>query len=170
VVSCTDIFGNAGGDALCGTDGGGNFSLDPLFCGTAGYEFNLTDGSPCVPGNPSGGVCDNEWIGALGGGCGETPVPLPGASALVLGNHPNPFNPRTTIFFDLPAAGPATLRIFNLAGRLVLERSWDSLPSGRTEFAWNGLNQDGRALASGVYLYRLDTRDQTLTQRMSLIR
>jgi hypothetical protein len=170
VVTCTDIFGNAGGDALCGTDGGGNFSSDPLFCGNAGYEYNLTASSPCAPGNHPGGPCDNEWIGALGGGCGETQVPLPDATDLVLGNHPNPFNPRTTIFFELPEPGPATLRIFDLAGRLVLERTWDDLPAGLKEFAWNGLDGQGRALASGVFLYRLDTRDRSLTQRMSLIR
>jgi len=170
VVSCTNIFGNAGGDAPCGTDGGGNFSADPLFCGNTGYEFNLTPDSPCAPGNHPDGLCDGALIGALTAGCGSSPVPVPGAGGLILGNHPNPFNPRTTIFFELPAAGPATLRIFNLAGRVVLERSWEDLPAGRNEFTWNGLNRQGQSLASGVYLYRLDTRDQSLSRRMSLIR
>jgi len=170
VVTCTNIFGNAGGDALCGTDGGGNFSADPLFCGNAGYEFNLTPGSPCAPGNHPDGLCDGALIGALTAGCGSSPVPMPGAGDLVLGNHPNPFNPRTTIFFELPTAGPATVRIFNLAGRVVLERSWEDLPAGRNEFTWNGLDRQGQALASGVYLYRLDTHDQSLSRRMSLIR
>ncbi len=170
VVSCTDIFGNAGGDALCGDDAGGNFSADPLFCGNVGFEYNLNLTSPCAPGLHPSGLCDGELIGAMRAGCDESPVPLPGAERLVLGNHPNPFNPRTTIFFELPEPGPATLRIFDLAGRLVLERSWDDLPSGRSEFDWNGLDGQGRSLASGVFLYRLDTRDLSLTQRMSLIR
>ena len=170
LVSCTNIFGNAAGDALCGTDGGGNFSADPMFCGNPGYEYNLDPNSPCAPGNHPDGLCDGDLIGALAAGCGSSPVPLPGAGSLVLGNHPNPFNPRTTIFFELPEAGPATLRIFNLAGRLVLEESWDDLPAGRSEFPWNGLDRQGQAQASGVYLYRLDTRDQSLSQRMSLIR
>ena len=170
LVTCTNIFGNAGGDGLCGTDGGGNFSADPQFCGNAGYEYNLATSSPCAPGNHPDGLCEGALIGAMTAGCGSSPVPVPGAGGLVLGNSPNPFNPRTTIFFELPAAGPATLRIYNLAGRVVLERSWEDLPAGRNEFTWNGLNRQGQALASGVYLYRLDTRDQSLSRRMSLIR
>jgi len=70
----------------------------------------------------------------------------------------------------MPQAGPATLRIYDVAGRLMESKTWDSLPQGRTEFKWNGLDQKGRALSSGVYLYRLDTRDHSLSRRMSLIR
>ncbi|MCP4291824.1 MAG: T9SS type A sorting domain-containing protein [bacterium] len=170
VVSCTNIFGNAGGDDVCGTDNGGNFSADPLFCGIEGSEYNLNSNSPCAPGNHPGGLCDGELIGAKTAGCGESPAPMPGLQGLTLGNHPNPFNPRTTIFFELPKAGAATLRIYDMAGRLVQIRSWDSLPQGRTEFQWNGLDRQGRAQSSGVYLYRVDTSDESLSQRMSLIR
>ncbi len=170
VVSCTNIYGNAGGNAICGTDGGGNFSADPLFCDAAGMKYGLTSGSPCAPGNHPSGLCDGNLIGALGTGCGESPAPLPGHKELSLGNHPNPFNPRTTIFFNLPQAGPATLRIFDLAGRLLQEQTWDRLPQGRSEFQWNGTDLHGRALSSGVYLYRVDTKDQSLSRRMSLIR
>jgi len=170
VVSCTNIFGNDGGDDLCGTDGGGNFSADPLFCGTEGMEYRLTSSSPCAAGNHPGGPCDDELIGALASGCGATAAPMPVLEGLKLGNHPNPFNPSTTIFFDLPQAGPASLRIYDLAGRLLQVRTWDNLPQGRGEFQWNGRDLDGRALSSGVYLYRLDTRDHSLSRRMSLIK
>ncbi len=170
VVSCTNIHGNAGGDEICGSDNGGNFSADPLFCGTEGLEYNLTSASPCAPGNHPSGECNGELIGALAAGCGESPTPMPELEGLTLGNHPNPFNPRTTIFFEMPQAGPATLRIYDLAGRLIETKTWDSLPQGRTEIRWNGLDRQGRALSSGVYLYRLDTRDHSLSRRMSLIR
>jgi hypothetical protein len=171
VVSCSNIFGNAGGDALCGTDDGNNFSADALFCGTAGKEFNLDPSSPCAPGNhPGGGVCGGELIGAMRTGCGASPVPEGKLTDLVLGNHPNPFNPRTTIFFDLPEAGPARLRIFDLAGSLILDQSWTDLPNGRTTFDWNGQDREGRALSSGVYLYRIDTSHQSTSRRMSLVR
>ncbi len=170
VVSCSNIFGNAGGDALCGTDAGGNFSADPLFCGTLGYEYNLTASSPCAPGNHPGGACDGALIGAMAAGCGETAVPLPGAVELGLGNHPNPFNPSTTIFWDLPAAGPARLAIYDLSGRLVHERLWTAIASGRGQFQWNGQDRQGRSLSSGIYLYRLDAGTLSLSKRMSLIR
>ena len=170
VVSCTNIYGNADGDDVCGTDDGGNFSADPLFCGTEGREYNLTSASPCAPGNHPDSACDGELIGAMAAGCGESPVPMPELEGLTLGNHPNPFNPRTTIFFEMPEEGPAMLRIYDLAGRMVESQTWDSLPQGRTEFKWNGLDRQGRALSSGVYLYRLDTSDHSLSRRMSLIR
>ena len=169
VTNC-DIWNNAGGDAVCGTDGGGNFSLDPMFCGSPGHEYNLNPSSPCAPGNHPGDPGDMTLIGALSTGCGDVPAPLPGAEALVLGNRPNPFNPLTVIYFDLPNSGPATLRIFDLAGRLLQQRTWHDLPAGRTEFRWNGQDNDGRDLPSGIYLYRLDSRDLSSTQRMSLIR
>ena len=58
---CSDVFGNAGGDALCGPDLGGNFSADPLFCLVRWPDFGfsgLQNGSPCWPGNhPSGAEC-----------------------------------------------------------------------------------------------------------------
>ncbi len=64
-ISCCDVYGNAGGDALCGADLGGNFSLDPEFINAAAGDFHLLGSSPCLPGNhPSGASCG--LIGAFG--------------------------------------------------------------------------------------------------------
>lgn len=163
-ISCSDIWGNAGGDELCGTDGGGNFSADPLFCGTVERPYNLQDDSPCATG------CGGELVGALATGCGASPAPVSRPAQLVLGNQPNPFNPRTTIFFELPEAGSARLRIFDLAGRLVTSRDYADLPAGRTEFQWDGRDRHGREVTSGLYFYRLDSGTLSTTKRMSLIR
>ena len=163
-VSCSDLWGNAGGDELCGTDGGGNFSADPLFCGTAERPYGLQEGSPCATG------CGGELVGALTPGCGASPAPVTRPAQLVLGNQPNPFNPRTTIFFELPEAGSARLRIFDLAGRLVELRDFSDLPAGRTEFQWDGRDRHGRTVTSGLYFYRLDSGPLSTTRRMSLIR
>lgn len=67
--SCCDLFGNAGGNAICGVDGGGNFALDPLFCDAAGGDFRLHEDSPCLPGHHPGSA-DCGVIGALEAGCG----------------------------------------------------------------------------------------------------
>lgn len=79
-ITCTDIFGNAGGDwvgcleDLPGTNG--NFSADPLFCDAEGDDFRLDIVSPCLPGNhPDGADC--SLIGAHHGGCGVSGVPDP---------------------------------------------------------------------------------------------
>jgi hypothetical protein len=63
VISCSDIYWNAGGDEICGTDGGGNFSEDPLFCDAGSGDYSLQDASPCLARDGCGRV------GALGQGC-----------------------------------------------------------------------------------------------------
>jgi hypothetical protein len=67
-LECCDLFANAGGDELCGTDLGGNFSLDPLLCA----DYSLAEGSPCTPGQSPGGC---GLVGARDVGCGTALVP-----------------------------------------------------------------------------------------------
>jgi predicted outer membrane repeat protein len=69
---CCNIYGNVGGDALCGIDGGGNISADPLFCDVGSVDYTLDAQSPCLPENNSCG----ELIGALGLGCGLKTIAL----------------------------------------------------------------------------------------------
>ena len=69
-VHCTDVYGNTGGNEICGDDLGGNFSADPLFCNYR--EYTLDANSPCLPGNHPQGV-DCGLIGARGQGCGTPP-------------------------------------------------------------------------------------------------
>lgn len=68
LLSCNDIYGNAGGDDFCGTDNGGNFSACPSFCFADGGSFILCDESPCAPGNHPYGY-DCGIIGAFPVGC-----------------------------------------------------------------------------------------------------
>lgn len=72
-VHCCDTYGNTHDNDLCGTDLGGNFSEDPLFCGVEEGDYTLDGCSPCLPGNDPHGI-DCGLIGALGQGCGATPV------------------------------------------------------------------------------------------------
>jgi hypothetical protein len=172
-ISCCDVYGNAGGDALIGTDAGGNFALDPLFLGETGYEYCLAWDSPCAPGNhPEGAAaCAGEAIGYRRTDCGPTAVDeLPRRGIADLGNHPNPFNPTTTIFFVLEKDGPARLRIYDLAGRILRTFAWSHRSAGRHEVDWDGRDASGRAVASGVYLYELEFEGRKLAERMSLIR
>jgi hypothetical protein len=74
--SCSDLFGNAGGDAICATDGGGNFSSDPQFCAVdpiGTQKASIQSDSPCAPGNhPQGESCG--LIGARPVACGTISV------------------------------------------------------------------------------------------------
>jgi hypothetical protein len=84
-------------------------------------------------------------------------------------NTPNPFNPSTHIRFDLARPGPALLRVFDVRGRVVrgLDSGWHAAGTHRVE--WDGRDDGGRAVASGVYFYRLETAAFTASRRMVLL-
>ena len=127
--------------------------------------------SPCAAENhPSGGECGDTYVGALVPGCG-LPVGDAPAAVLTLGNAPNPFNPMTTVFFVLDAPGDAVLRIHDVRGRTLRTFRRGGLNAGtRYEVTWNGRDESGRDLPSGVYLCQLEAHGNTVTKRMSLIR
>jgi hypothetical protein len=86
-------------------------------------------------------------------------------------NYPNPFNPQTTIAYDLPGEATVTLNVFDASGRLVRELvDGEVLTAGRYETMWNGRNDAGRQVASGVYFYRLEAGVYSETKRMVLLK
>jgi hypothetical protein len=86
------------------------------------------------------------------------------------GTYPNPFNPQTTIVFDLPEAAPVRLEIFALDGRRVGRLVAGVLSAGRHRIPWNARDTEGRSLASGVYLVRWEAGRHTATRRVMLVR
>lgn len=175
VVSCSDLYNNAGGNTICGTDGGHNFSLDPLFCDLANNNFRINMNSPCYPGrHPDGAnVCDHDRIGGQDPGCNpagtDDPSALPAATRLI-GNQPNPFRPATTISYEISRAGRVDLRIFDVAGREVRALAQGTRPAGRYEAVWDGRTTSGDLSPSGVYFYRLSVNGLEETRRMVLTR
>ena len=85
-------------------------------------------------------------------------------------NYPNPFNPSTTIEFSLAAGAHVTILIYNLLGQYVASAIDTDLPAGPHSLTWNGLNSSGRPVASGVYLYRMQTAQYSETRAMTLLR
>jgi hypothetical protein len=94
---------------------------------------------------------------------------LPGTFALHQ-NYPNPFNAETRIRFTLDRAGPVSMKIFDVTGRLVRTLIETDLPSGEHRAGWNGTDDRGRALASGVYFCRLETGQTAGARKMILAR
>ena len=84
-------------------------------------------------------------------------------------NSPNPFNPATRISFDLPKGGQVNLAIYNILGEKVEELVDGYLPAGRHSFTWQPGN-DGARLASGVYMYELNTDEASLSRKMLLLK
>lgn len=100
-------------------------------------------------------------------GDGNPPVP----TAASLGqNYPNPFNPTTRIEFELTRAERAVVRIFDPRGRLVRTLFEGEGVAGSNFVDWDGTNDEGDAVASGVYQYQLETPTKTDARRMVLVR
>jgi hypothetical protein len=81
-------------------------------------------------------------------------------------NHPNPFNPTTVIRYELAQPGQVTLRIYDARGALVRDLYEGHRPAGRYEVGWDGENERGEQVASGVYFYVLQTPDVRQTRKM----
>ena len=85
-------------------------------------------------------------------------------------NYPNPFNPTTTISFDLAKAGKVKLNIYNIKGQLVRSLVNEDLYAGNHKVIWNGTDGRNRRVASGIYCYRLETKDFSKTNKMVLMK
>ena len=85
------------------------------------------------------------------------PVPASPAAASLVSAWPNPFNPSTTVAFDLVAPSEARLTVHSLDGALVRTLFTGSAPAGRTTRVWNGRDNTGRPMPSATYQMRLDT-------------
>jgi hypothetical protein len=100
---------------------------------------------------------------------GDTPAV---SSNSLAQNHPNPFNPTTTIRYSVADRGHVMLRVFNAAGQLVrtlVDEEKAPVQGGYT-VTWNGLSDQGRPVASGVYFYQLTTGNFSETKKMVLLK
>ena len=104
----------------------------------------------------------------LFGGGGKL-VALPGSPQLAQ-NAPNPFNSQTAFSYFLPVTGPAHLAVFTLTGQRVAVLHQGPQQAGYHRLHWNGRDDAGHPVASGVYLYRLVTNEVVLTRKLLLLR
>ncbi|MBN2172347.1 MAG: CotH kinase family protein [Candidatus Krumholzibacteriota bacterium] len=96
----------------------------------------------------------------------DTPAP----PALALDAWPNPFNPAVTLRCVLPGAGPATLDVFDVAGRRVRRLAGGDLPAGAHEAVWRGRDDAGRRCAAGIYLVRLQAGGRGVARKILLLK
>jgi flagellar hook assembly protein FlgD len=88
-------------------------------------------------------------------------------------NHPNPFNPSTSIQYSVygrQRPAHTTLRVFNIIGRLVRTLVDEEKLPGAYSVTWDGKDEKGDQVSSGVYFYQLKAREQTETKKMVLLR
>ena len=171
ILNCTDVVWNEGGDWMgCIADQqneNGNFSNTPAFCDPESGDFRLQPGSPCLPEHNDCGVL----VGALGeGDCLPTGVEgVPTADRVALSAYPNPFNPHLTIMFSLPADANGSLTVHDVSGRQVRVLKDGQFAQGASEIVWNGQDDQGRDVASGVYFVRLTTVKHQESRKVILL-
>jgi len=155
--------------------GEGVISADPLFVDPEHGDYRLRPESPCIDAGDPASPFDPDGSRA---DMGAFPYAHPTAvredrelSPFSLHqNAPNPANPATSIRFSLSRDGPVSLTIYDLQGRHVRTLLENASPSGSYEVIWDGADDLGRSVASGVYLYRLVSREGIGTKRLVVAR
>lgn len=171
--------------------GEGNICQDPQFTDPVNSDFTLAHNSPCIdsgnpeylyndvydpyrPGyalRPAMGTCRND-MGAYGGGMKE----LINNSALIpdeyslLQNYPNPFNSSTTIEFSIPSREDVTITIFNINGQEIRNLLHSKIDPGKYKIFWDGKNNHGLEVSSGIYFYNIRSKSFYKTKKMSHIK
>jgi len=113
---------------------------------------------------------EGEASGEIAVATSATPA---GGAPLVFahrGNYPNPFNPQTSIGFDLPTPARVRVTVYDTAGHLVAILVDESMATGTHQVRWNGQDASGQAMASGVYFSRIEAAGFTATRSMTLVR
>jgi hypothetical protein len=124
------------------------------------FSTNI-DWNPCLGSAPSKLIADE-------GDGGTTNLPNPTA---LFQNYPNPFNPTTLIQFNLEKAEKVNLDIFNILGQKVRTLlAGEEFAAGPYSFLWDGKDNRGSPVSSGVYFYKLSTPSYLKTKKMMLVK
>jgi hypothetical protein len=175
------FFGDLPGEALQASNLAAD---DTFFLNRSGNDYRLSSNSPAIDAGADIAEVTDDFDGAprpagrydvgayeynSASGVGETPAT--GVNRFYLHpNFPNPFNPETHITFDMTRSGFVQLHIFDSLGRKVITLLNGLLSAGQHIIKWNGVDQRGNEVASGLYLCRLEVGQFTQTRKMQLLR
>ncbi len=179
-VNYTDLNGNFGGM--------GNINADPLFVDATHGDFHLSPSSPCIDAGTAFFELNGDTLVNLDSTQYEGTAPdmgafefqpvtgLPGnrnhppREIALFQNYPNPFNPTTNVEFRISEFGFVKLTIYDLLGRKMKTLVSELLTPGEYEVQWDGTDDAGQPVTTGVYLYRLTAGNQTVVRKMLLLR
>ena len=85
-------------------------------------------------------------------------------------NYPNPFNPSTTIEYAVPQSGNVTIDIYNLVGQRIKTLVDDAFSAGRYKTVWDGKDNAGVNVSSGIYFYSISSGNVSIVKKMVLIK
>ncbi|MEA2095864.1 MAG: right-handed parallel beta-helix repeat-containing protein [Candidatus Cloacimonadota bacterium] len=169
-----------------GWTGEGNIGEDPLFIGNGDFPFSLLVDSPCInTGTPdTTGLNLPEYDlagnprffgGRIDMGAYENQNIVSSDDYLITNtmtlyqNYPNPFNPTTTISFSIPEESKIDLIVYNIKGQKVKTIANESFEMGNHAIIWNGDDESGEQVGSGIYLYKLNVNGKTEAVKRCLL-
>ncbi|MBN1781304.1 VCBS repeat-containing protein [bacterium] len=160
VILSVDTMGFAGS---VGIDPGNmtlTFIPDTGFTGLMQFDYVISDGR---------GLLDTAsvFITVMPAASVKTLIPL---SSVLYQNHPNPFNPTTTIRYDLPRDSRVRVTVYDIVGREVADIVDENQSAGTYQTVWSGCDRTGRAVPSGVYFYRIEAGEFVRVRKMVLVR
>ncbi len=134
------------------------------------FRFRLTDQSNSVDLTDPGWTIDNIRIvtGSATPNSDETVTGIP--VTILYQNFPNPFNPETTIKFSLSVDSPVSIDIYNIKGQKVINLASDIFKGGTHTLKWNGTDENGKPVSSGIYFCTMNSNDKVKTQKMILLK
>ncbi len=170
-IACSNIYGTTGSGDWIGcvaSQAGiaGNLSVDPLFCNVANNDYRLSSLSPSF-------TADCGFQGAYDTACDPTEITstVVPKRAFLYQNVPNPFNPATQIRFDVTRDETyVRLEVYDVSGRRVRSLVEGEMRPGTHVVTWDGRNEQGRRVSSGVYLCRLVSGNVVNTRKMVLLK
>ena len=177
IVYATDADGNVEGYGV--TDGSGNYTITGLTqetfnvftdafgytsSGSASSSTTYNSDGTATAGSASLSVTPESPLAV------KTPSAVQPTSYSLEQNYPNPFNPTTQIAFNIAQTERVDISIFNILGQKVATVVDGEMGSGAHIVMWNGRNQNGELLPSGVYFYRLSTPNFTAVKKMLLLK
>jgi len=110
------------------------------------------------------------WFGGAGTVVAVADPPSAALRFALHPSYPNPFNPTTTIAFDLPEPSRVDLRIYNARGELIDALVTANFPAGKHRLVWRGRDQHGAEVASGIYFLHLSAGSHSARQKLTLVR
>lgn len=146
----------------------GPFSLAPNETVEIGFAFLAGESETDIKTNAQ--AASDLWDALVVTSVARQPETATPETFALQQNYPNPFNPETRIQYTIAQAGEVELSVFNLLGQRVATLVDGVQESGSYSVTWNGLDDHGRRVASGVYVYRLVAGEQTLTRKMVMLR
>ena len=156
--------------------GSHSITADPLLSDIGSGDFTLQPGSPCIDAGEDVGLPysgDAPDIGAFESGPSSgirSSACQTVQSVILFGNYPNPFNPLTSISFQIPFESDVRLSIYNAIGQQIRVLVDGRMSAGIHPAAWDGRDRFEREVPSGIYFARLKTAESSIVRKMVLVR